>query len=238
MGLLQEQENFVSAPWARSFPSSPLLWGLQSLASKAALYQSPHPGGRAPFAVPLASSQDHNVEPMTGPRPPGSSQGERVGDIIMASPVSPGGVPGPMDGGESPTWSPPAIGSLATPEESTGVTLEQRPLSAAPSASVGVASEVPVPPEVATTTTTTTGTQYFDISSNASASRFHAKLLANYGLDSTPPFLDCSTPLLGHLSSRKRDRPLLRRQSRRTKVRRFLPTPSPTWQQKPQGRDC
>ncbi len=76
------------------------------------------PGDRAPFAAPLASFKDLIVEPMQGPRPPGSSQEGRVGDVIMALPVSPGGVLGELDGGESPTYFPPPRDEgSSTPDE-------------------------------------------------------------------------------------------------------------------------
>mgnify|MGYP002811790489 FL=1 len=53
-------------------------------------------------------------------RPPGSSQEERVGEIILALPVSPGGVLGELDGGESPTYSPPPRDEgSTTPDEGT-----------------------------------------------------------------------------------------------------------------------
>ena len=114
------------------------------------------------------------VEPMKEQRPPGSSQEERVGNIILALPVSPGGVLGELDGGEAS----PQLGlrhrrmaALLLPMRAHGVTLEPRPLSDVPITAVGLASEVPVPHEIATTTTTTTTTtQYYDISSNASTS--------------------------------------------------------------------
>ncbi len=98
-----------------------------------------------------------------------------VGDIVMALPVSPTRDRlGDLDGMESPSFdggSPPAVAGSSSPEETAEVPLEQGPLSAAPSTSVGIATEALLPPvDTTTTPTTTTGPVYYDLASNTSAS--------------------------------------------------------------------